>query len=123
MKLIILLIGTLAAILLSLFFGAANLSVSQTLQALLGNGREIDVTIIRELRLPRTFLGAVIGAGLGASGAALQGYTRNPLAAPGILGFTSCAALGAVIALYLRLALARKQQPALAFHSLKSEPY
>ena len=98
MKLIILIFGTLAAILLSLFFGAADLSASQTLQALMGQGREIDVTIVRELRLPRALLGAVIGAGLGASGAALQGYTRNPLAAPGILGFTSCAALGAVIA-------------------------
>ena len=100
MKLILLIFGTLAAILLSLFFGAANLSVGQTLQALMGHGREIDVTIVRELRLPRALLGAVIGAGLGASGAALQGYTRNPLAAPGILGFTSCAAFGAVIALY-----------------------
>ena len=100
MKLALLITSTLAAILLSLFFGAANLSVEQTLQALLGNGREINVTIVRELRLPRALLGAVIGAGLGASGAALQGYTRNPLAAPGILGFTSCAALGAVIALY-----------------------
>jgi len=100
MKSALLILGTLAAILLSLFFGAADLSMGQTLQALLGNGREIDVTIVRELRLPRALLGAVIGAGLGASGAALQGYTRNPLAAPGILGFTSCAALGAVIALY-----------------------
>ena len=100
MKLALLIAGTLAAILLSLFFGAASLSMGQALQALLGNGRDIDVTIVRELRLPRALLGAVIGAGLGASGAALQGYTRNPLAAPGILGFTSCAALGAVIALY-----------------------
>ena len=100
MKFGLLIIGTFAAIILSLFFGAANLSMGQTLQALLGNGREIDVTIVRELRLPRALLGAVIGAGLGASGAALQGYTRNPLAAPGILGFTACAALGAVIALY-----------------------
>lgn len=100
MKLIILIIATLAALLFSLFFGAADLTPLQTLQALMGQGREIDVTIVRELRLPRALLGAVIGAGLGASGAALQGYTRNPLAAPGILGFSSCAALGAVIALY-----------------------
>ena len=100
MKLALLIISTMLAILLSLFFGAADLSVSQTLGALLGSGRAIDITIVRELRLPRALLGAVIGAGLGASGAALQGYTRNPLAAPGILGFTSCAALGAVIALY-----------------------
>jgi len=100
MKLAFLILGTALAILLSLFFGAAELSTAQTLQALLGNGRDIDITIVRELRLPRALLGAVIGAGLGASGAALQSYTRNPLAAPGILGFTSCAALGAVLALY-----------------------
>jgi len=100
MKLALLILGTALAILLSLFFGAAELSTAQTLQALLGNGRDIDITIVRELRLPRALLGAVIGAGLGASGAALQSYTRNPLAAPGILGFTSCAALGAVLALY-----------------------
>ncbi|MEP3890070.1 MAG: iron ABC transporter permease [Hellea sp.] len=104
MKLALLIFSAIAAVTLSLFFGAADLSVSQTLRALLGQGREIDVTIVRELRLPRALLGAVIGAGLGASGAALQGYTRNPLAAPGILGFTSCAALGAVIALYFGFA-------------------
>jgi len=100
MKLALLILGTLTALLVSLFFGAADLSVPQTLKALFGHGRAIDVTIVQELRLPRALLGAVIGAGLGASGAALQGYTRNPLAAPGILGFTACAALGAVIALY-----------------------
>ena len=100
MKLALLIFGTIAAVVVSLFFGAADLSVPQTLKALMGQGREIDSTIVRELRLPRALLGAVIGAGLGASGAALQGYTRNPLAAPGILGFTSCAALGAVTALY-----------------------
>lgn len=100
MKLALLICAAFAALLASLFFGAADLSISQTLSALFGTGRDIDVTIVRELRLPRALLGAVIGAGLGASGAALQGYTRNALAAPGILGFTSCAALGAVTALY-----------------------
>lgn len=104
MKLTLLILTAIVAILLSLFFGAADLSAAQTLQALFGQGRDIDVTIVQDLRLPRTLLGAVIGAGLGASGAALQGYTRNPLAAPGILGFTSCAALGAVIALYFGFA-------------------
>lgn len=106
MKLSLLILSAITALGLSLFFGAADLTAAQTLRALLGQGREIDVTIVRELRLPRALLGAVIGAGLGASGAALQGYTRNPLAAPGILGFTSCAALGAVIALYFGFAAA-----------------
>ncbi len=100
MKIIGLIIALIAALILSLFFGAAEISPAQALQALFGQGNDLEITIIRELRLPRALLGAIIGAGLGASGAALQGYTRNPLAAPGILGFSACAALGAVTALY-----------------------
>ncbi|WP_300575063.1 iron ABC transporter permease [Phenylobacterium sp.] len=56
--------------------------------------------IILELRIPRTLLAMVVGAALGMSGAALQGYTRNPLADPGVLGVSSMAALGAVVSLY-----------------------
>lgn len=60
--------------------------------------------IIFELRLPRTVLAIAVGAALGMSGAAMQGYTRNPLADPGVLGVSSMAALGAVMSLYLGLA-------------------
>ena len=60
--------------------------------------------IILELRLPRTVLAAVVGAGLGLSGAAMQGYLRNPLADPGLFGVSSGAALGAVISLYFGFA-------------------
>ncbi|WP_430386841.1 FecCD family ABC transporter permease [Blastomonas fulva] len=56
--------------------------------------------IIAELRLPRTLLAALVGAALGLSGAAMQGYLRNPLADPGLFGVSSGAALGAVISLY-----------------------
>jgi iron complex transport system permease protein len=56
-----------------------------------------------ELRLPRALLALVIGAGLGLSGAALQGYTRNPLADPAILGISALAAFGAVLAIFLGL--------------------
>lgn len=59
--------------------------------------------IVFELRLPRTILGTVVGAALGLSGAALQGYTRNALADPGVLGVSSMAALGAVLTLYYGL--------------------
>lgn len=59
--------------------------------------------IIFELRLPRTILAVAIGAALGMSGAALQGYTRNPLADPGVLGVSAMAALGAVLTLYFGL--------------------
>ena len=57
--------------------------------------------IMLELRIPRTLLAATIGAGLGLSGAALQGYTRNALADPAILGISSLAALGAVAAIFI----------------------
>ncbi len=58
-------------------------------------------TIIAELRVPRTILAIAVGAALGMCGAALQGYTRNPLADPGVLGISSSAAFGAVMTLYI----------------------
>ena len=62
--------------------------------------------IIFELRVPRTLLGVLVGAALGATGAALQGYTRNPMADPGILGVSGMAAVGAVLSLYFGMAVA-----------------
>ncbi len=62
--------------------------------------------ILAELRLPRTVLALVVGAGLGAAGAAMQGYLRNPLADPGLFGIAPGAALGAVVALYIGVASA-----------------
>jgi iron complex transport system permease protein len=59
--------------------------------------------IFTELRLPRAILGATIGAVLGLSGAVLQGYLRNPLADPTVVGVSSTAALGGVIALFIGL--------------------
>lgn len=57
--------------------------------------------ILAELRLPRSVLALVIGAGLGAAGAAMQGYLRNPLADPGLFGIAPGAALGAVASFWL----------------------
>lgn len=62
---------------------------------------DVRASIIIDLRLPRTLLGIAVGVALGVSGAALQGYTRNPLADPGVLGVSSMAAFGAVMTLYL----------------------
>lgn len=56
--------------------------------------------IVLELRLPRTLLGILVGGSLGLAGAAMQGFTRNPLAEPGVLGVSSTAALAAVVMLY-----------------------
>ncbi len=57
--------------------------------------------ILMELRMPRAILAVVIGAGLGAAGAAMQGYLRNPLADPGLFGIAPMAALGAVASFWI----------------------
>lgn len=62
-----------------------------------------DGWIFLELRLPRAILGLCIGAILGLSGAVMQGYLRNPLADPTVLGVSASAALGGVVAIYLGL--------------------
>jgi len=61
--------------------------------------------ILYDIRLPRTVLAVIVGAVLGLSGAVLQGFTRNPLAEPALLGVSTGAALGAVIAIYFGLAV------------------
>src|SRR6056297_3479178 len=88
-----------AMFLASLFVGYAAISIPDGLTALFGRGNPLYVTVMREIRLPRALLGVMIGASLGLSGAALQGYLRNPLAEPGLIGVSGSAALGAVIAL------------------------
>jgi iron complex transport system permease protein len=59
-----------------------------------------DPLILWQIRLPRAALAALVGGGLGLSGAVLQGALRNPLADPGLLGIGGCAGLGAVLAFY-----------------------
>ena len=70
--------------------------------------------ILAELRLPRALLAVVIGAGLGAAGAAMQGYLRNPLADPGLFGLAPGAALGAVVSLWFGFAASAWLLPAFA---------
>ena len=64
---------------------------------------DLQSLIFLELRLPRLCVGVLVGVALGVSGAAMQGYLRNPLADPGLFGVSACAALGAVISLYFGL--------------------
>lgn len=84
---------------LSILIGPAGLGMGDTLRALfLGQG-EAATLVMREIRLPRAILAVLVGASLGLAGAAMQGYLRNPLAEPGLIGVSGSAALGAVIAL------------------------
>ena len=70
--------------------------------------------ILMELRLPRALLAICVGGGLGAAGAAMQGYLRNPLADPGLFGIAPCAALGAVLSLWTGYAAAAWTLPLFA---------
>jgi iron complex transport system permease protein len=91
------------AILLGLALGPVPLSIATVWGALFGTGDANSIAIVQTLRLPRVALGIAIGAGLGMSGAALQGTLRNPLAEPYLLGVSGGAAVGAVIAVTLHL--------------------
>ena len=89
----------LAAILASLALGDANLSPGTVLQALAGRGDDLARTIVWDIRLPRTLVGIAVGAGLAASGVAMQAFFRNALASPGLRGVSAGGALGAVAVL------------------------
>ncbi|MDO8500442.1 MAG: iron ABC transporter permease [Gemmatimonadaceae bacterium] len=79
--------------------GAIHIPADQIVDAIRGSGEPAVISIVRNLRLPRILLGALVGAGLGMSGGALQGTLRNSLAEPYLLGVSGGAAVGAVIAL------------------------
>lgn len=106
-----LLFPALAALVVVLFFaslliGPAALGLGESLSALFrGEGGPV-VLVMQDIRLPRAVLGLLVGAALGLSGAAMQGFLRNPLAEPGLIGVSSTAALGAVLALQTGLATA-----------------
>jgi iron complex transport system permease protein len=99
-------LGVLAALffMFSLLVGPSGLGPIDSLKGLLAGGDEATMIIMREIRLPRALLGLCIGFSLGAAGALLQGFLRNPLAEPGIIGVSATASLGAVLIFYSGLA-------------------
>jgi iron complex transport system permease protein len=98
--LLILLGGLVAALFVaSLLLGASSLGPRESLVALFSGDGAAGV-VMREIRLPRALLGVLVGGALGLSGAAMQGYLRNPLAEPGLIGTSGSAALGAVLAIH-----------------------
>lgn len=97
-------LGTVALFLVSLLTGPAGFGMGESLSALITGQGEAVTLVMREIRLPRAILAVMVGASLGVSGAALQGYLRNPLAEPGLIGVSGSAALGAVIAMQTGLA-------------------
>lgn len=92
-------LAALAALLAACLVGPSDLPWDRALAALFGGGDPSDRLIVGAVRLPRALAAFLVGAALGASGAALQGLLRNPLAEPGVLGVSACSALGATFAL------------------------
>lgn len=98
----------IAAVLMSLSLGATGITLGALGRALhvytIGSPdteRIMEQLVLLDIRLPRTLLGAFVGAALAVSGAMMQGLFRNPLADPGIIGVSSGAALAAVATIAL----------------------
>jgi iron complex transport system permease protein len=90
-----------ACLLIGLSAGAVALPLSDVWQGL-WHADAAAAPIVRELRAPRVVLAFLVGGSLGMCGAALQAMIRNPLAEPYLLGLSSGAGLGAVIAIATR---------------------
>lgn len=95
---LLILLGCLMA---SLLLGAAEIPPSKVFSALTAFDSSTDHLIIRTVRVPRSLIALMVGAALAVAGTITQGLTRNPLAAPDILGINSGAAFAMVVVLFL----------------------
>lgn len=102
--LIFLLILLAAGLLTSLLAGSVKTNL-QDLWNFIINHNKTYATIFLNLRLPRALLAFLVGASLSLSGAILQGYFQNPMADPFVVGVSSGASVGAVLAINLGLNL------------------
>ena len=95
-------LSLILAVLLAIVFALSLLAGFVWLPpaAILSGHDTLASLIVTDIRLPRSLLALLVGGALGLSGAVLQGLTRNPLAEPGLLGVSTGAALGAVLAIY-----------------------
>ncbi|NJO92816.1 MAG: iron ABC transporter permease [Chloroflexia bacterium] len=97
------LLFALLAILISFYAGEIKPSWQDLVDLLTRKEGGIELSIIREIRLPRIFLGFAIGAALSLAGTILQGVYRNPLVEPYTLGISGGAALGVALAIVFNL--------------------
>lgn len=86
--------------LVSLNMGTYKISPAEVFQTLIGNGEDMQETILFDFRMPRMIIALLVGSALAVSGAIMQGLSRNPLADPGIIGINAGAGLAVVIFVY-----------------------
>ena len=96
----ILLLAAALSIFAACLLGTTPLSAARVLGGLFGQGEVGDAIVVLQIRLPRAVAAFAVGAALGASGAALQGLLRNPLAEPGVLGVSASASLAATVVIF-----------------------
>ncbi|EIM06240.1 iron compound ABC transporter permease [Planococcus antarcticus DSM 14505] len=97
-KFILSLLLLVLTLIVSLIFGAADISLKEVGLALFSTSSSDGIGVIREIRLPREIAAIFVGSALAVSGAMMQGITRNDLADPGIIGINSGA--GVAIAVF-----------------------
>ncbi len=96
------LVGVLALVAVaSMLLGSNRIGVDQVLAGLTRTGSGTDEAIVWGSRIPRTLIGAAVGAALGIAGLLMQGHTRNPLADPGLFGVSAGAGLAVVLGVYV----------------------
>jgi len=96
--LVVLAVVLLATVIGSITLGSRSITLSTVIDAFTNfDPSSTPQTVVRDMRVPRTLLGLLVGAALGLSGALLQGVTRNPLADPGIMGINAGAAAFVVL--------------------------
>ena len=97
----------LASLLLSVMVGSVSIKPQEAIRALVKGGAGSDdavATIVRKIRLPRALLAGIVGACLSLAGLGFQAISRNPLADPSILGVSSGASFGLMVAMLLGVA-------------------
>jgi iron complex transport system permease protein len=121
--LVVILIGI---VVISSCIGAVKITVPELLSILsnrIGFSDAVSfkpqqAAVLLNIRFPRVILGVLIGAGLGISGAGIQGLFRNPLAEPGLIGISSGATLFAVLMIVMEVSVFKMLSGAIGFYAL-----
>lgn len=101
----LMIIGTILLVVgigMSISLGAKQIDFSTIVQSLFTNDNDVNIKIIRDVRIPRAVAAALVGGFLAVAGAIMQGITRNPIAEPSVMGITQGATFMIAVAFVLQ---------------------